>query len=398
MAVDDEAEYDPMERFSGQIGFDDSGRKYRVDWTPGRGELWTQRIRGFLLAGAVGDALGAPVEFLTIDDIRSEFGADGVTDYLPGSLGCITDDTQMTLFTMEAVIRAHLWARTGHPASDLPRFLADAYLRWFRTQCSPAEREQVTGEWQVGWLAEVPGLYATRAPGNTCLSSLRMLQRGGVRGSTTHRLNDSKGCGGVMRAAPLALWSRDSGQVFAAAAEAAAITHGHPSGYLSAGVLAVIVQQLLLKGQVLDEAIAVARAELVKWSEHQEQLQLLDAAVALAAEGRPTPEQLNSRLGKGWVGEEALAIGVCAALVATEFSDGVLFAVNHSGDSDSTGSIAGNILGAYYGDNFIPERWLERLELREVITALARDAVEEFKVEPVEGERWLARYGSGATR
>ena len=61
------------------------------------------RIRGALLAGAVGDALGAPVEFMSLTEILRQFGPDGIGDYVPyaGRPGAITDDTQMTLFTAE---------------------------------------------------------------------------------------------------------------------------------------------------------------------------------------------------------------------------------------------------------------------------------------------------------
>jgi ADP-ribosyl-[dinitrogen reductase] hydrolase len=89
----------------------------------------------------------------------------------------------------------------------------------------------------------------------------------------------------------------------------------------------------------------------------------IDAARTLAARGRPSPEQLES-LGAGRVAEEALAIAICCALVAKDFRDGVLLAVNHSGDSDSTGSLTGNLLGVQLGVGSIPPSWLERLELQ----------------------------------
>lgn len=106
--------------------------------------------------------------------------------------------------------------------------------------------------------------------------------------------------------------------------------------------------------------------------DHGEVARAVDAARTLAAAGRPTPERLET-LGGGWIAEEALAIAICAALVAGDFADGVLLAVNHSGDSDSTGAIAGNLLGARLGIGAILSRWLEELELREAITRIAGD-------------------------
>ncbi len=73
------------------------------------------------------------------------------------------------------------------------------------------------------------------------------------------------------------------------------------------------------------------------------------------------PERLET-LGEGWVGEEALAISLCAALSFAEVEEALLFAVNHSGDTDSTGAIAGNILGAEKGAEAIPPQLWRPLE------------------------------------
>jgi len=98
----------------------------------------------------------------------------------------------------------------------------------------------------------------------------------------------------------------------------------------------------------------------------------LDEAIALSHSGRPHHEAIK-KLGEGWVAEEALAISVYCALVADSFEQAVVMAVNHDGDSDSTGAITGNILGAMQGTRVIPERWLEPLELCGVIEAMASD-------------------------
>ena len=94
------------------------------------------RLRGCLLAGAAGDALGAAVEFWTLDEIRARLGPDGVTGYLPAygrDGGVITDDTQMTLFTAEGIIRATVrYAHRG--IAHGPSVLQRAYVRWLATQ------------------------------------------------------------------------------------------------------------------------------------------------------------------------------------------------------------------------------------------------------------------------
>ncbi|MGH3617968.1 MAG: ADP-ribosylglycohydrolase family protein [Pseudonocardiaceae bacterium] len=223
------------------------------------------------------------------------------------------------------------------------------------------------------------------------MSALAAIRGGSMPGSVDIPINNSKGCGGVMRAAPAGLWVGQPEHGFRCGAQACTITHGHPCGYLSGGTLAVIVHQLL-DGTALPAAIETARTELACWEGHEEQLCALDAAVALAGQGRPTPEKIAEHLGGGWVGEEALAIAVCAALTARDLVDGLRLAVNHSGDSDSTGSIAGNILGTRHGVHAIPMPWLEQLELHDTITTLAQDAIAEFGPNPPTHTTWSTRY------
>jgi len=84
------------------------------------------------------------------------------------------------------------------------------------------------------------------------------------------------------------------------------------------------------------------------------------------------------RLGQGWVAEEALAVAVYCALTAADFRSGVLLAVNHGGDSDSTGAICGNLLGASLGAGAIDPGLLDGLEGRETITQIADDLHDVF--------------------
>jgi ADP-ribosylglycohydrolase len=349
------------------------------------------RVLGSILAGAVGDALGAPVEFLNIDTIRERFGPQGAVDYerAYGGQGQITDDTQMTLFTMDGMIRAHI-AKRLYGKDNLVPAMQLAYQRWFHTQGIPWERAGA-GERPDGWLLGNTELFSQRAPGSTVMASLKAFAKGEPSPTPTHPINNSKGCGAVMRAAPFALWSDDQAVAFTAAAFAGALTHGHPSGYLSAGALAVIVQRILNGANVIT-AVEAARAELAGWPDHEETDQALAKAVDLAKQGRPSPEQIAEELGGGWIGEEALAIGVCAALVATDLADGLVLSINHSGDSDSTGAICGNILGAQLGAGAIPHNWLAELELREAIEQLTQDLLVEFGPNPPATQQWLTRY------
>lgn len=331
------------------------------------------RFLGCLLGGAVGDALGAPVEFMKRTEILRRFGPNGITQYAPayGGLGTITDDTQMTLFTAEGLIRG--WVRGCFKGiTTYSGVTAHAYLRWLQTQGERPSCDIDFGTDEPGWLFQQRQLHGRRAPGNTCLSALRAMSSLGEQAR-----NDSKGCGGVMRVAPVGLFAwrlrqyESPHDAFRLGTELAALTHGHPTGALTGGVLAVLILALT-DGASLPEALAASKAILRAETGHEETLRAIEMAETLAVSGLPHEEAI-ARLGQGWIAEEALAISIYCALVARNFKQGVILAVNHDGDSDSTGSIVGNLLGAMHGVEAIPAEWLEPLELRDVITELAED-------------------------
>ena len=324
------------------------------------------RFRGCLLAGAAGDALGAPVEFMHRADILRQFGAAGITAYAPGydHLGAITDDTQMTLFTAAGLLAA--WCGDG----DVLRATARAYLYWLRSQDEWPYDPLLAAEEPGGWLWQQQELHHRRAPGMTCLNALVNMPALGAPAE-----NNSKGCGGVMRMAPVGLYAAAQRwspvQTFTTGTALAALTHGHPTGSLTAGVLAVLVQALCA-GETLPQELVRAKPLLRAHANHAETLHALNAAERLAAEKKEAAQAV-AELGEGWIAEEALAIAVYAALVAADVRAGLIIAVNHDGDSDSTGAIAGNLLGALHGVQAIPDEWLTALELRAVIDEIALD-------------------------
>ena len=328
------------------------------------------RFRGSLLAGAVGDALGAPVEFMPLQAIVEQFGPEGPADLEAGIFpaGSFTDDTQMALFVAEGLIRSINQQRSRGAGPDVTGML-HAHWRWLTTQ----------GEWPDthtdpellrSWLTEVPGLNEHRAPGRSCIGSLCS---GGV-GTQKTPINNSKGCGGVMRIAPVGLaWPDDP---FRFGCEVAALTHGHPTGWLASGCLARIIHEIV-SGEDLDTAVERTMTELALHPDHEETLGALEHAEAFAAMGAGTPEEVEG-LGAGWIAEEALAISVFCAQVAPDMESALRLAVTHSGDSDSTGCITGHILGALHGVEAIPPRWLDQLDLREVVDQVATDLYRAF--------------------
>ena len=345
------------------------------------------RFRGCLLAGAAGDALGEPVEFLSLSAIRARYGDRMVLTDLRRA--AFTDDTQMTLFTAEGLIRASVRVRAKGITSAID-VTHRAYLRWLVTQGDSWTRASraLEGVELDGWLVTNRVLHRQAAPGNTCLSALRS----GRVGTMASPLNDSKGCGGVMRAAPAGLFFSDPAVAFRIGSEVAAITHSHPSGYLSAGALAAMVSTLVA-GRDMPAAVGVALSLLEGERGWDETVAALQRAVDLAARGMPAAEDLE-RLGGGWVGEEALAIAVACALPASDLAEALSAAVIHTGDSDSTGAICGNLLGAQWGVEAVAPAWLEALEGADLVDEVARDLwTERYEPPAIDGDSpWWQRY------
>jgi len=366
-------------------------------------EALRRRFRGCLLGGAVGDALGAPVEFMSIDEIRSRFGMAGVVDFTTAfdKQGGITDDTQMALFTADGLLRAHVKASLEGNA-NVAAVVAHAYQRWLATQGETPPLLDTTGD--QGWLIGQQDLHARRVPGHTCLQALQAMPALGARAR-----NDSKGCGGAMRVAPAGLYcARAPGssdqrvlrRAFDLGCELAGLTHGHPTGQAAAGAFAGIVA-LLARDYELDEAIEEALPLVERRPLGAETKAAIDKAMRLARDGVPGPEQIGE-LGEGWVAEEALAIALYCALAAPDYTSGVLLAVNHNGDSDSTGAMAGSLLGALHGIDNVPRRWLSALELGREIAAIADDLatypdwpIGEFMAESEATYFWRTRYPPG---
>jgi ADP-ribosylglycohydrolase len=333
------------------------------------------RVRGALLGGAIGDALGSPIEFLSLERIRQWHGADGVTGFLKGPVAGvpqqITDDTQMTLFTAEGMLRCP-------PGADPVPVLRRAYLRWLTTQ-----EEPVPGPRPDGWLVSLPFLYAVRAPGAACTGGLRRQQRGYVAprpfGESGAVNPDSKGCGTVMRSAPFGLAGWGPEASFAVAARCAQLTHGHPTGYLAAGAFAALIDRVV-SGAELPVAVQDTIAALGAIPGSMETIAALTAATAAAGGGAATAEGVE-QVGAGWIAEECLAIAVYCALHAARTGDvrgALLLSVNHSGDSDSTGAVTGNLLGAVHGLSALPLEWAGVVEGRDELVRIADDLVLNF--------------------
>lgn len=338
-------------------------------------------IKGSLIGGAIGDALGYPVEFLRRERILSRYGEEGIQAYeldKETGLALISDDTQMTLFTLVGLLIRETQSNLRGIADPQEVYIWGCYRQgWYRTQIGERLEDNSC------CLLDLPQLWDRRAPGGTCLTALGS----GRIGTLEKRINSSKGCGGVMRVAPIGLYAgkaqtaKELKHTAMTSAKVAAITHGHSLGILPAAALAQILSRAAFGGCPYEDGlygiVRECRELMQEWFQTDsclpEFLEIIDKAVEMAQSDWEDHRCICS-IGEGWVAEEALAIALfCALRYPDDFSKAVIAAVNHGGDSDSTGAITGNILGAWLGMEGIESKWLEKLELRDEILELAED-------------------------
>ncbi|MBD5245711.1 MAG: ADP-ribosylglycohydrolase family protein [Barnesiella sp.] len=376
-------------------------------------------IRGSLIGGAVGDALGYPVEFMSMGEIINNFGIKGITGFVTDSKGhaLISDDTQMTLFTANGMLmgltRGYMRGIGGIPEN----YVEHAYMDWYLTQVS---RE--TKSYGYSWLSDVPEMFAQRAPGITCLNACENL--------INHEkvINNSKGCGGIMRVAPMALLlagyeARGESpyhkeRMIEAGAKIASITHKHPLGFLPAGALTYLIYKLITapsgdkKSDIVKYATEAANTVLKMYEREYHRdakylSELTHKAINLSINDRTDIENI-SELGRGNVAEETWAIALyCAIRHADNPEAAIIASVNHDGDSDSTGAVCGNIMGAIYGYRYLSSlhifcpsgKTLEQtLELSDIILTMADDltsgcVISEYDpINTPEKKRWYERY------
>jgi ADP-ribosyl-[dinitrogen reductase] hydrolase len=282
------------------------------------------KIQAGLLGLAAGDALGAPLEFLSREEVRAlgtqtEIVGGGALGWRPGQG---TDDTDLAY----AVARAYV---DGYSLE----LVADNFLRW---------------------LSDHP-----RDVGRTTAEALSRLWRG--------RDPRASGCapgaagnGALMRAIATGLARPDPGARRREAAEIAAITHTDQR-CVDASVAYCDLVDALLDGCSAGAAVErVLRATPISAGE-------VTAAIERAADPGLEPAGLRS---SGFV-LDTLEVAVWALLQPAPLEATLVEVVNLGDDADTAGAVAGGLLGVRDGAAAIPARWLDRLEYRDRLTACA---------------------------
>lgn len=288
-----------------------------------------------LVAQAIGDAFGYIVEFKDWKTIKKEFGTSG---YVFSNINnknklLVTDDTQMNLFCLEGMANAFDVKDLNISTLDPTREMHKEFLGWLATQGFAKESSSA--------LLNYKELYFRRAPGNTCLSALSSNSCGTVN----QKINNSKGCGGIMRTMPTAFFAIDMEMAFDWGVKQAAITHGHPSGFLSAGAYSALAYQLIYNPEKsISECVENILPILKKYEDSNEMIETINKTITSIKNNTTLKhDDLTKALGEGWVGEESFALAVYVAAKYEKFEDVVFYGSNHDGDSDSVAMLAAGI-------------------------------------------------------
>lgn len=299
------------------------------------------RLRGALIGLAVGDALGAAVEFQPPGTFKlvTDYRAGGPHGLAPGEW---TDDTSM------ALALAHSLANAGWDLNDQ----AHRYVRW----------------WQQGDYSVVDRCFDI---GNATRAALSRFMAHGDARRSGDTAEHASGNGSIMRLAPVpmryvAMFPDDVEKLALLADESSVPTHASEQCRSACSYMAVVLAGLM-HGRDRDEVLAADWKPLRRL----QQAAPLHPAVAEVAAGsfrRREPPEIK---GSGWV-VRSLEAALWAFYRAKSFEEAVLAAVNLGDDSDTTGAVCGQFAGAYWGESGVPQRWRDGLARRELIEAAIR--------------------------
>lgn len=334
-------------------------------------------VRGVLLGMAVGDAMGYTVDSRTLDEIRADYGPNGLMGYdLVNGYADITSYTQVAAFTVNGLLLALTQRqKRGQPVS-YARYVAMATREWSRSQryCKP--------ERNYCWLSGAPEAKRRRSMDNRMIDALDRDTVGSIENPTIR----SDHPGAITQAVAVALMQADMAldreELVRLGAEIVAQTHGDPEAFLCAAVLTVAMTELLENPDATAQEILQKSRDAVQMVYGREFPQtahiweLLQMAQILAGSEdisqTEAMEQLRCRSSA-----EVLAGALYACLTSHgDFDSAIITAVNHSGRSAAVGAVTGAILGARQGSGALPEFYLESLESAMVLSELADDVVQ----------------------
>lgn len=277
---------------------------------------------------AVGDALGATLEFETAESIRARWGelreivGGGWLDLPPGAW---TDDTEMTLALAEGIL--------DDPADPLPH-VGRRFLAWMES-----------GPPDIG---------------NTVRAVLRLMAQGEFSPREWHRAAKrvhrelhgmSAGNGALMRTLPVGLAYRDPEEVMAKAELLARMTHWDPRAAHSCMLASLVAFAMAWRDAPPGEALAWA-ADVLSSRVGEVAVEELAGLALRRSWGELTPSGFTV---------ESLECALWGLLEAPDFEEAVVRVANLGGDADTIAAITGGLAGVRWGFEAIPKRWVHAL-------------------------------------
>lgn len=342
------------------------------------------KFRGMFLAEACGDALGYPLDGLSVKKIVHRYGPFGLRTLVRTRKNefqaQITANTQMMLAAADGL----LWsdAKKLECAEGIYR----GCMRWFYSQTGEEPRRG-----QRTWMRRQPHerefclvrekfMHARRGEGRTSLAALESAERGSLK----DKVNESHDGEAITRSAPIGLYYAGSPkEAFYEGVRCAVFTHSHPTAYLSAAAFASLIAGLA-GGLSLPKALAATVRVLSASDRSDEILAAMEAAITQANNhpaGRGDVwDHLDSirSFGTGRTGSEVLAIAVYCVMACDDPFDALLAGANHDGRSSVTAAAVGALEGVRFGESFLPRSWVDTLEQHELIGKVGEKVYETF--------------------
>ena len=347
--------------------------------------------RGCLLGLAVGDAMGLPVDDMTWEQIQENYGPHGLLGYdMRSDYAEITSYTQVAAFICNALL---LSVSRGKGDKKL-EYVKLGLKEWTRSQQFARDPEN-----SYCWVAKLPAFRRRHCRDARMLDTLRLAAMGFPEKSNKYNTP-----GSLTAAVSVGMFYNSQRltppQIGELAAQIVSLTHGDPTAFLSAAVLAYTITGILmepklpLETQFLSAISAVEHQFRSKYPETAQVAATLKAAVRRAEAAEPMSQVMESL--QCYSAMNCLAGAIYASLAnQNDFDTAMITAVNHSGYSSAVGAVTGAILGARMGSSALPDFYVESLE---PVTALCQLADDMRSGTPAKGlfdDDWDHKYVQG---
>lgn len=331
-------------------------------------------FRGALLGLAVGDAMGNAVDRKTLDDICADYGPNGLLGYdLANGYAEVSSYTQLAAYAANGLIMALARNQAYGRSTSLIQYVGIALREWSRTQqYCPQEKNYC-------WLTTVPELKRRHCMDTRMLDALTR-ENLGTPQNHVYRNDLPSALTEVIPAALLGnLLQMDQDDVNRLGAEMIALTHGHTETILSAAALTHALSVLLEAPDIGVKALieSVVDSVTLQFGPEFGHLghiwELLQMAYTLAQSPDVTPMEAMEQLGCRTAAEVLAGVLYACMTCHGDFDTAIITAVNHSGRSAAVGAITGAVLGIRFGEDILPDFYLESLEPVHLLQQLADD-------------------------